>query len=70
MDFLKSTKDCFYKKGHVSIVSSTYKHAQYLQNKLRKEDLFECFIHRVTPFMALHQPIKEKDSYVFTVLYN
>lgn len=69
MGFPNSTENCFHKKGHVSIISSQHEHAQYLQDKLRKEDLYECFIHRVTPFMALHQPIKEKDGYVFTALF-
>lgn len=70
MVFPNSTKKCFHKNGRVSIVVSTYEHAQYLQNKLKTDDLYECFIHGVTPFIALHQPIKEKDGFVFTALYD
>lgn len=70
MDFPKSTDKYFHKNGRVTLMHSTHEHAQYVQSRLRPNDLKECEIHNVTPFVALHAPVMEKNGIALTALYD
>ena len=42
--------DVLYKDDQKEIVRATSEHAAYLQNNMRNEDKFECFLHDVSPW--------------------
>lgn len=70
MDFPKSFDEYFAIDSHCGLIKSSHDHAQYLQSRLRTTDLMECYIHDITPFKALHEPVADKNSICLTALYN
>ena len=70
MVFPESFDKYFQIDNHVGLIKSTHKHAQYLQSRLRTNDMIECAIHEITPFRVLHEAVADDDTFCITALYD
>ena len=67
--FPSSTANAFHVDGDYRIVASTHEHASYVQQRLRIHDARECMIHGITPWRALHIPLKNPDAQTWTFMH-
>ena len=61
--------DVLYRDADKEIVRATSDHAAYLQHHMRDEDKFECSLHGISPWKALHAPLVVEGAETWTGVY-
>ena len=64
-----SHPDILYQDDQKEIVRATSQHAAYLQHHMRDEDKFECSLHGISPWKALHAPLVAEGAETWTGVY-
>tara|TARA_E500000305_G_C3976147_1_gene214439 strand:+ start:261 stop:800 length:540 start_codon:yes stop_codon:yes gene_type:complete len=52
------------------VVDATIEHAGYLQHHLRPTDIRECMIVGASPWIALHEPLRDPNGQTWTIIIN
>ena len=64
-----SHPDILYQDNQKEIVRATSEHAAYLQHHMRDEDKFECSLYDMSPWNALHSPLRWQEAETWTGVY-